>query len=489
MEARTPGETSPQKVVRARPSPPRLAEIRPRRRRTPRIGSVQSAPMHRSEALQNPSTAASSVAGRAAPPDRPAARLVLEDGSVYPGRGFAAAGVVGRTFCGEVVFNTAMAGYQEAFSDPSYRGQILAMTVPHVGNYGISAEDAESEGPTVSGVVVRELSRVVSNQRAVRDLEGWLAEAGVPGIEQLDTRSLVRRLRTSGAMRGVISTDAALADAELAGLAASSPPMGGRNLAAEASPAGGGEFAEDLGEWGERSAGGGPPLKVVAIDCGAKRNIYRHLVDRGCTVRFLPHDADAAAIRAEAPDGLLVSNGPGDPAAVEATIRTLREIAGEIPTFGICLGHQLLALAIGATTWKLKFGHRGANQPVRNLLTGRVEITSQNHGFCVDEDSLAVAGGEVTHRHLNDGTVAGFRHRTLPIFSVQFHPEASPGPHDSAYLFDGFVELMRRGGVLEADAWKRIQEPVSIEIASPAKAVSPRASARGASVAPATAGE
>ncbi len=444
--------------------------------------------MHSSEVAPNESTAASGGSLRVAMPPRPAARLVLEDGSIYRGRGFGAAGRPGRTFCGEVVFNTAMAGYQEAFSDPSYRGQILAMTVPHVGNYGIAEDDVESAGPTVAGVVVRELSRVVSNQRAVRDLDGWLAEAGVPGIEQLDTRSLVRRLRTSGAMRGAISTDTSLSDAELVRLAAASPAMGGRNLAAEASPAGGGEFTEDLGDWSARpGVRGGRSLKVVAIDCGAKRNIYRHLVDRGCTVRFLPHDADAAAIRAEQPDGLLVSNGPGDPAAVEATIRTLREIAGEIPTFGICLGHQLLALAIGAKTWKLKFGHRGANQPVRNLLTGRVEITSQNHGFCVDEASLAAAGGEVTHRHLNDGTVAGFRHRTRPIFSVQFHPEASPGPHDSAYLFDCFIELMRRGEALEAATWKRIQEPVSIEIQPPAAGSPPPVSPRDAAMASAAA--
>ena len=398
--------------------------------------------------------------------DRPAARLVLEDGSVFWGRGFGAAATAGVTRCGEVVFNTAMCGYQEAFSDPSYRGQILTMTVPHVGNYGISPEDVESAGPEVAGVVVRELSRVVSNHRAESDLCSWLAGAGVPGIERIDTRALVRRLRLGGAMRGLISTDASKTDAELVALVCESESMAGRNLAAEASPAEVGRFEEDLGQWSScPTRSRDSRLRVVALDCGAKRNIYRHLVDRGCEVVFLPHDADAAAILAEQPDGLLVSNGPGDPAAVEATIATLREVAGRIPTFGICLGHQMLALALGATTWKLKFGHRGANQPVRNLLTGRVEITSQNHGFCVDEASLAAAGGEVTHRHLNDGTVAGFRHREKPIFSVQYHPEASPGPHDSEYLFDCFLEAMRTRRPVAAESFRRAQSgQVAVEI-------------------------
>jgi carbamoyl-phosphate synthase small subunit len=398
--------------------------------------------------------------------DRPAARLVLEDGTVFWGRGFGAAETGGATRCGEVVFNTAMCGYQEAFSDPSYRGQILAMTVPHVGNYGICPEDVESPGPEVAGVVVRELSRVVSNHRAESDLSTWLAGAGVPGIERIDTRALVRRLRLGGAMRGLISTDAAKTDAELVAIVRGSESMAGRNLAAEASPRETGRFEEDLGSWSPRTERrDAPRFRVAALDCGAKRNIYRHLVDRDCEVIFFPHDATAAEILAERPDGLLVSNGPGDPAAVEATVATLRELAGRIPTFGICLGHQMLALALGASTWKLKFGHRGANQPVRNLLTGRVEITSQNHGFCVDEESLVAAGGEVTHRHLNDGTVAGFRHREKPIFSVQYHPEASPGPHDSAYLFDCFLESMRTRRPVAAEAFRRAQSAgVAIEI-------------------------
>ena len=235
--------------------------------------------------------------------------------------------------------------------------------------------------------------------------------------------------------------------------------MAGRNLAAEVSPQACGRWTEDLGVWAPEAIrpAGARRFKVVALDCGAKRNIYRNLVDRGCEIVVMPHDATPQAILAERPDGLFVSNGPGDPAVVEATIRTLREVAGTVPTFGICLGHQLLALALGAKTWKLKFGHRGANQPVRNLLTGRVEITSQNHGFCVDEASLVAAGGEATHMHLNDGTVAGFRHTSKPIFSVQYHPEASPGPHDSAYLFDCFVALMEARKPLSRQEMAAIQ--------------------------------
>jgi carbamoyl-phosphate synthase small subunit len=392
------------------------------------------------------------------------ARLVLEDGTVLHGRGFGAAGEAGVQTFGEVVFNTAMCGYQEAFSDPSYLGQILVMTVPHVGNYGITPEDVEGPGPSVAGVVVRELSRVVSNHRAEADLSSWLAASGVPGIERVDTRALVRRLRVGGVLRGAISTESGVSDADLVDRVRASESMSGRNLAASVSPSESGGFSEDLGSWGSldsagrlAAAGGGDRLRVVAIDCGAKRNIYRHLVDRGCEVVFVPHDWSADRILELRPDGLLVSNGPGDPAAVESSIATLARLAGVVPTFGICLGHQMLALALGAKTWKLKFGHRGANQPVRNLLTGRVEITSQNHGFCVDEESLAAVGCEVTHRHLNDGTVAGFRHLDRPIFAVQHHPEASPGPHDASYLFDCFLSMIRSGGPLEAKSMRRIQ--------------------------------
>jgi len=403
------------------------------------------------------------------------ARLALEDGTVFHGHAFGGSlrdiDGVGLEGAGEVVFNTAMCGYQEALTDLSYTGQILTMTATEMGNYGVAAEDIESARPCVAGFVVRELSQIASNQRSVRTLSDWLEEAGVPAIHGIDTRALVRRLRSGGAMRGIIST-VALADASDADLVARAraiPSMAGANLAAKVSPACSGRYEESLGEWAPRGglfvetkptpAGRAPGsrFKVVAIDCGAKRNIYRHLVERNCDVEFLPHTATAAEIRARKPDGLFISNGPGDPAVVHTVIETLREVAGEVPTFGICLGHQLLALALGATTWKLKFGHRGANQPVRNLLTGRIEITSQNHGFCVDETSLRAAGGEPTHIHLNDGTLAGFRHTTKPIFSVQYHPEASPGPHDSAYLFDVFVEMMTSRRPVGAAEMERAQ--------------------------------
>ncbi|MFO0827869.1 MAG: glutamine-hydrolyzing carbamoyl-phosphate synthase small subunit [Phycisphaerales bacterium] len=390
------------------------------------------------------------------------ARLALENGMVFHGRSFGAS----IAKCGEVVFNTALCGYQEALTDPSYTGQILVMTAPEIGNYGVAAEDVESAEPCVSGFVVRELSRIRSNYRANQDLSSWLARAGIPAIEGIDTRALVRSLRTQGAMRGIISTDASKSDADLVRLASESPSMAGRNLAAEVSPKSAGLWSEGLGEWApaelHKNSGARSPrrFRVVALDCGAKRNIYRNLVERGCELVILPHGATPAEILAQNPDGLFISNGPGDPAVVDVTIRTLRDLLGRervLPTFGICLGHQLLALALGAKTWKLKFGHRGANQPVRNLLTGRVEITSQNHGFCVDESSLVAAGGEATHIHLNDGTVAGFRHATKPVFSVQYHPEASPGPHDSTYLFDFFVAMMESRKPLSTREMTQIQ--------------------------------
>ena len=370
-------------------------------------------------------------------------RLALEDGTVFQGRAFGLC-TDGATAGGEVVFNTAMCGYQEAITDPSYTGQILTMTAPEMGNYGVATEDGESRSTAVAGFVVREAIAEPSNHRAVAGLSEWLAKSGVIGIEGIDTRALVRILRIKGALRGILFVGTAKTDEELVAMAKALPSMAGQNLAGCVSPASGSTWREGLGEWTLRGQPrAGRTFKVVALDCGAKHNIYRNLAERGCDIEVVPHDLSAAEIRARKPDGLFISNGPGDPAAVERTIATLREIAGEVPTFGICLGHQLLALALGAKTWKLKFGHRGANQPVRNLLTGRVEITSQNHGFCVDEESLRAVGGEPTHMHLNDGTLAGFRHTAKPIFSVQYHPEASPGPHDSAYLFDCFVTMMQ----------------------------------------------
>lgn len=393
---------------------------------------------------------------------RPAARLVLEDGTVFNGRAFGACDKP-FTSVGEVVFNTAMTGYQEALTDPSYAGQILTMTASMIGNYGVTADDVESAKPQVAGFVIRELSRIPSNQRSIIDLHSWLAKAGVLGIESIDTRALVRRLRQGGSMKGAISCNTSNSDAQLLEMAKNAPDMSGCNLAAEVSVHERSTWNEGLAEWTPAHAArtieawphADKSFRVLALDCGAKRNIYRNLAERGCEITVVPHDMSAADIRAFKPDGLFISNGPGDPAAVEATIASLREVAGEFPTFGICLGHQLLALALGAKTYKLKFGHRGANQPVRNLMTGQVEITSQNHGFCVDPESLKGLDCEVTHLHMNDGTVAGFRHRRKPLFAVQYHPEASPGPHDSGYLFDAFVGMMSSRKAVTADEMRR----------------------------------
>ncbi|MCU0688792.1 MAG: glutamine-hydrolyzing carbamoyl-phosphate synthase small subunit [Phycisphaerales bacterium] len=381
----------------------------------------------------------------------PVGRLALQDGSVFTGRAF---GAVGKRLCvpAEVVFNTAMVGYQEALTDPSYTGQMLVMTATMMGNYGINAEDVESRKVQVSGFVIRELTDIPSNYRSSMSLDAYLAQVGVLGLADVDTRALTRRLRTAGVMQGVITDDASISDEQLVARARSAPSMAGQNLVPAVGCTSNQTWRETLGDWSPAPAAAGTrTFKVLALDCGAKSNILRNLADRGCEVKLVPHTISAQSIldhfaKGEA-DGLFVSNGPGDPAAVDATISTLRQVvaapaAKTIPTFGICLGHQLLALAIGAKTFKLPFGHRGANQPVKNLLNGRVEITSQNHGFAVDPASLTAAGGEATHIHLNDQTLAGFRLKDRPVFSVQYHPEASPGPHDSAYLFDAFVKMM-----------------------------------------------
>lgn len=381
-------------------------------------------------------------------------RLALTDGSVFTGTAF---GAVGKGLCvpAEVVFNTAMTGYQEALTDPSYTGQILVMTYPLMGNYGINAEDVESKKVQVSGFIIRQLSRVASNYRHSTDLSTYLEKAGALGLADIDTRALTRRLREKGVMTGVITdkTVAELSDAALVEMARKAPSMAGQNLVPAVGCNSGQSWTETLGDWSADAthAAGKKKYKVLALDCGAKQNILRNLADRGCEVKLIPHDTPASDItrmfESGQADGLFISNGPGDPAAVDATIRTLKQVVAMEPskvppTFGICLGHQLLGLAVGAKTYKLPFGHRGANQPVKNLMSGKVEITSQNHGFAVDPESLKSVGGEATHVHLNDGTLAGFRLKDKPVFCVQYHPEAAPGPHDSAYLFDAFVEMM-----------------------------------------------
>lgn len=379
-------------------------------------------------------------------------RLALADGAIFRGRAFGACERA-RIAPAEVVFNTAMCGYQEALTDPSYSGQTLVMTAPLIGVYGANSEDVESARVQVSGFVVRDLIRRTSNHRATTTLDGYLRDNGILGLCGVDTRALTRRLRSAGAMSGVLTNDEDASDAELVRMARSAPSMAGQNLASLASCSSRQTFGETLGSWTLPDLVKGRHT-VLAIDCGAKRNILRHLVSRGCAVTLTPYDTPAPEIRnafLEGEfDGLFISNGPGDPAAVAQTIETLRDLMSGpaeemIPTFGICLGCQLLARAAGAETYKLKFGHRGVNQPVLNTVRGRVEITSQNHGFAVDAASLEAIGAEVTHVHLNDGTLAGFRLRDRPVFAVQHHPEASPGPHDAGYLFDAFVRMMASG--------------------------------------------
>ena len=375
------------------------------------------------------------------------ARLVLADGSIF--RGSAFGDTSPRVVEGEACFNTSLSGYQEVLTDPSYAGQIVTMTATQIGNYGVNADDLESTKAQVAGFVVRDLSPIVSNHRATSSLSDWLAEQGVLGITGVDTRALTRTLRVEGAMNAALCSDPSVSDQELWERAKAAVGVVDQNLVRGVSRSDAAAYDTDLGEWRplqgepEPRAGGRP--RVVAIDCGAKLNILRNLVDAGCDVTVLPWDATAEHILEHEPDGLFISNGPGDPAAVDATVNMLRNIQGKVPTFGICLGHQLLGLSLGAKTFKLKFGHRGGNQPVQNLHTGKVEITSQNHGFAVEPDSLKNAGGEPTHINLNDRTLEGFRHRDLPIFAVQYHPEAAPGPHDARYLFDCFLTMMDTG--------------------------------------------
>jgi carbamoyl-phosphate synthase small subunit len=401
------------------------------------------------------------------------ALLALEDGTVFSGRSCGAPG----ESAGEIVFNTSMSGYQEVITDPSYAGQIVTMTMPHIGNYGANGADMESRGVFAAGFVVRELSELASNWRAEETMGAFLTRYGVVAIEGVDTRRLTRHVREAGAMRAVLST-VDLDPASLVAKAAASPGLVGRDLVAEVA-------VRESYRWGTEGPDGlpvdtgvlpiSPRYRVVAVDSGIKYNILRRLAEAACDVVVVPPTTSSAEIMAHSPDGVFLANGPGDPSAVEYLYTTLTELIGTVPVFGICLGHQMLSLAVGCSTYKLKYGHRGGNQPVKNLLTGRVEVTSQNHGFCVDFGSIGplvsedsggiahdasdigawVASGvapvvrsarfgrvQLTHVNLNDMTTEGLRLLDAPAFSVQYHPEAAPGPHDSRYLFAAFTAMM-----------------------------------------------
>jgi carbamoyl-phosphate synthase small subunit len=370
------------------------------------------------------------------------ALLALADGTVWPGRAFGAPGE--RT--GEVVFNTSLTGYQEILTDPSYHGQIGVLTAPHIGNYGVNEADDESHRAWAAGLVVREASPIASNWRATRTLEDYLRAHQVVGITDVETRALTRHIRTVGAQNAAISSVNTNPEHVIA-LARSAPDMNGLDLVKAVTCAEAYHYEPEDGDRAARSKGLSPlpRFHVVAYDYGIKRNILRLLTAHDCRVTVVPARTPAADVQALKPDGVFLSNGPGDPAAATYAIENVRQLLGRIPIFGICLGHQILGLALGGTTYKLKFGHRGGNQPVKNCLTGRVEISSHNHGFAVRADGLP-ANVEVTHVNLNDGCVEGLRVSELGAFSVQYHPEAAPGPHDARYLFEAFVQQMAGGG-------------------------------------------
>ena len=360
------------------------------------------------------------------------ATIALEDGTCFTGRAFAGSG----EFYGELVFNTSMTGYQEILTDPSYNGQIVTMTYPLIGNYGVNPEDVESRAIFAKGLVVSECSRIPSNWRSTMSLPDYLESAGVIGVDQVDTRAITLHIRDKGAMKCIVSTED-FDKESLVAKAQASEGLVGRDLSTEVSitepytwPAGGKADAR---------------FRVAVLDCGIKLNQLRIFDDLGCECRVFPNSATAEEILACKPDGLFVSNGPGDPGGVPHIVKTVMALVeSRLPTFGICFGHQMLGLALGGTTYKLKFGHRGGNQPIQDLRTKKVEIASHNHGFCIDADSIDPDIAEISHINLNDNTVAGLQHKTLPLFCVQYHPEACPGPHDPFYLFEEFMELMEK---------------------------------------------
>jgi carbamoyl-phosphate synthase small subunit len=358
--------------------------------------------------------------------------LALADGTIYKGTSFGAGG----ERCGEVVFNTGLTGYQEVITDPSYKGQIVAMTYPLIGNYGVNDEDVESRKPFLEGFVVKECSKIHSNWRSTKSLSDYLRDNNIMGIEGVDTRKLTLHIREAGAMQAVLSTED-LDEKSLVKKAQSSPGLVGVDLVKEVT-------IDKTYIWSPVGAKNKKLLNVVVLDCGAKYNILRSLMAVGCRVTVVPAATGPEEILSHKPDGLMLSNGPGDPAAVPYVVNTVRALMEKLPIFGICLGHQMLGQALGGKTFKLKFGHHGGNHPVRDVKTGKVAITVQNHGFCVDIDTLNKKEIELTHLNLNDQTLEGMRHKKLPVFSVQFHPEAAPGPHDAAYLFEQFVKLMNK---------------------------------------------
>lgn len=353
--------------------------------------------------------------------------LALEDGRIFHGYSFGAEGEA----YGEVVFNTSLTGYQEILTDPSYKGQMVCMTYPLIGNYGVNLEDVESTQPYLEGFIVKEASRIYSNWRAKGDLHSYLKKNNIVGIEGVDTRALTKHLREEGAKKGFISTTD-LDETSVVKKAKDSPGLVGRDLIKEVT-------CKKSYDWNKDGR-----FKVVAVDSGIKHNILRNLASHGCQVRVVPATATTQEILSYHPDGLFLSNGPGDPEALPYIVDTVRSLLDKMPIFGICLGHQILGMAFGGKTYKLKFGHHGGNQPVMDLRNGKVDITAQNHSFAVDVDSIPDKNVELTHINLNDRTVEGMEHKKLPIFSVQYHPEAAPGPHDANHLFDKFIKMMEK---------------------------------------------